>query len=64
MPVAGERQAAGEEHLGAAGDGVELVVVEQRREALVQRSLVELGDDAAHVVGGVGAGAARPRTPR
>ncbi len=51
MPVAGERQAAGEEHLGATGDGVELVVVEQGCEALVQRSLVEAVDDAAHVVG-------------
>src|SRR4051794_26543222 len=54
VPVAGHGQAAGEEHLGAAVEGVELLVVEQGREAFVQRALVELADHAAHVVGGLG----------
>ena len=36
VPVAGEGQAPGEEHLGATVEGVELVRVEQRREAVVE----------------------------
>ena len=35
-------------------DGVELVIVEERGETLVQRAVVELRDDAADVVGGLG----------